>query len=124
MRGLIPVFVGCALAGVRALATGARADDPVQARIDARPSAAASSASRAVDDPSPAAQQPGAPVHRTWYGHEILAIDSLSLILPFLAFASNSQGVETVVGVAGLGGYLFGDPIVHAANGRGAGIVL
>jgi hypothetical protein len=71
--------------------------------------------------PAPAAVQPASsPVHRVsrWYGSQTLATDGISLVLSFAAIAANDSQASSALGIASLGTFVLGGPLVHFAHGQ------
>ena len=125
MTGKACFLAAGALFLVGAFATEARADERVEAPVDGQASQAppGESSPEARGDPSRGAATAATTEHRTWYGGGIVAIDVLALTLPFVGLSSSSGGLETGLLGASAMGYVFGGPIVHAANGASGSVV-
>ena len=125
MTGRASFLAAGALSLVGAFATEAPADERVEVPIDGQAPQAppGGSSPEARGDPSRGAATPATTEHRTWYGGGIVAIDVLALTLPFVGLSSSSGGLETGLLGASAMGYVFGGPIVHAANGASGGVV-
>lgn len=53
-----------------------------------------------------------------WYGWQTLATDGAAVALTGLSLASDGSTSRAMFGVGGLGAFVLGGPIVHAAHGR------
>jgi hypothetical protein len=78
---------------------------------------------RADDAPT----KPAPAEHAVWYGGPTVAIDLLSMTLPFVALASaggssDGSGPAALLVLSALG-YVLGGPIVHAVNHADGGLV-
>jgi hypothetical protein len=95
-----------ALAATPSLAHADDREDPAAARVPL------------VPVPGPEGSQVDAPAtERVFYGWQNLGMDAASLGLFFAGAYYDGDGA-TALGLAGLGGYLFGSPVVHALHGH------
>jgi hypothetical protein len=73
-----------------------------------------------VPTPPPEGSQAEAPATtRSFYGWQNLGVDAASIALLALSLDADDDVGGTLMASVGLGGYLFGSPLVHALHGHG-----